>query len=81
MLVVVISPCSFKTNMTLNNVTLKRLAQSDILILICLNSTIDKCKFVPKCWFNYLTNVTTQKIKYLSVLMQLHLNPSVKGNQ
>jgi hypothetical protein len=62
------------------------------------NITIDQCKFVPKCWFNDLTNATFYKspyiviatygslthstnITYVLVLMQLHLNPSFKGNQ
>ena len=59
-----------------------------------LDITIEQCKFVPKCWFNNLTNVTFHcyrdtyeslthdtTITYLLVLMQLHLSPSFKGKQ
>ena len=96
---------SFKTKTTLNNETPKRFALTadDEIINKCLNLfniTIYQCQFVPKCWFNDLTNVTfhkslniviaphlghllhtTQKIQYLLIVMQLHLNTPFKGNQ
>jgi hypothetical protein len=71
----VISPFSFKTKITLNNETPKRFAQTtdnEFINNISLHITIDQCKFVTKCSFNDLTNVTFHKSP--NIVISTHMN-------